>query len=187
MIDAPTTGAIKQKGDEKPERENRQCVKRVHAVQQSARTAQQRCHEFMHEDADEYVSCLNALLKQVKGKDVKATQQRLGISYFAWIGANNAARLGLAGSEQAAKTYLPQFRLWQKQLNVSDDALCTTVVGECAPRVAQMRQLEKELQEESKEHRKEHPASHPNQAAQPHKAAAKSASKNPTSISAPNN
>lgn len=117
------------------------------AIQQSADYAQQRCYEYMHDDANEYTSCLNALLSAVKGKSSAAKQQRLGIAYFAWVGAANSARLSMPGAELAAQLYLPQFKALQKQLHISDEALCTTIAGDCKARLAQIAQMEKELQE----------------------------------------
>ena len=116
-------------------------------LKQSADEAQRRCHEYMHDDATEYISCLNALLTAIKGKGRKAQQQRLGISYFAWVGANNSARLSLPGAEAAAQFYLPKFRQLQGQLKITDQDLCPSIVGDCKARVAQYLQMEKELQE----------------------------------------
>lgn len=120
----------------------------------SADDAQKRCYEYMHDDATEYSSCLNAVLAAVKGKDKNTQLQRLGIVYFAWVGANNSARMSLPGSEAAAQFYLPKFRKIQKQLKISDEELCPAIAGECKARVAQILQMEKELSERQAEQRK---------------------------------
>ena len=116
-------------------------------LKQSTDEAQRRCHEYMHDDATEYKSCLNSLLAAIKGKDSKAQQQRLGISYFAWVGANNSARLSLPGAEAAAQFYLPKFRQLQNQLKITDEYLCQSIAGDCKARVAQYLKMEIELQE----------------------------------------
>ncbi len=116
-------------------------------LKKSADEAQKSCYEYMHDDATEYSACLQALLTAVKGKSLTAQQQRLGITYFAWVGANNSARLSLPGAEQAAQTFLPKFRALQKQLKISDQDLCPSIAGDCKARVAQYLQMEKELQD----------------------------------------
>ena len=114
-------------------------------IKKSADAAQHACYEYMHDDAREYVSCLNALVDGVKGKGVAAQQQRLGIVYFAWVGANNSARLSLTGAEAAAQMYLPKFKSLQKQLRIADEALCLTIAGDCKERLAQIAQMEKDI------------------------------------------
>lgn len=113
----------------------------------SADDAQRRCYEYLHDDATEYTDCLNAVLAEVKGKSKRMQILRLGIVYFAWVGANNSARLSLPGAEAAAQFYLPKFRRLQSQLKISDQDLCLSVAGECNARVASYMQMEKELQD----------------------------------------
>lgn len=115
------------------------------SVTAAAHMAQQRCYEFMHEDADEYLSCLNALDGAVKGKSASANWQRLGISYFGWVGANNSARVSLPGADGAAVHFLLRFRKWQRQLGIADDVLCQSVAGDCPARLAQIAVAEHDL------------------------------------------
>ena len=117
----------------------------IAVIKSSADAAQSRCYPFMHDDATQYASCLNALLAGVKGKDPIAQQQRLGIAYFAWVGANSSARMSLPGAEAAARAFLPRFRKIQRQLHLADAALCLSIAGDCTARLAQMTQMEKEL------------------------------------------
>jgi len=110
----------------------------IDTVSASARDAQQQCHRLMHHDADEYEECIGMLIRSAGQNRAK----RLGISYFGWIGAMNSARVGLPGAQAAADRFLPTFRRDQKSLGISDDALCTTVPGDCTVRLAQIRQAE---------------------------------------------
>ncbi|MFD2273134.1 hypothetical protein ACFS07_23975 [Undibacterium arcticum] len=111
----------------------------------AAASAQQRCYEFMHEDADEYVSCIDALDNAVGARSANASYRRLGINYFGWVGANNSARLSLPGAEAAAQHYLPRFRKQQRQLGIADAALCPSVAGDCRTRLAQIKAMELEI------------------------------------------
>ena len=111
----------------------------------AAAEARRRCHEFMHEDADEYVGCIDALVAAVPARERPGEQRRLGILYFAWVGANNSARLSLPGAEAAALHYLPMFRRLQQQEGIQDDDLCRTIEGACDTRTAQVLQQETQL------------------------------------------
>ncbi|MES2259149.1 MAG: hypothetical protein V4724_11545 [Pseudomonadota bacterium] len=120
----------------------------------AAGDARQRCFGFMHEDADEYVSCIDALDQAVPARQANAKYTRLGINYFGWVGANNSARLSLPGSERAAQHYLRRFRKLQQQLGIEDEALCGSVAGDCVSRLAQIRAGERELKQMAKNLRK---------------------------------
>ncbi len=119
-------------------------VSAIATITQAAQTAEKRCYSFIHHDTDEFVSCINAITLEVKGKSAKAQQQRLGISYFAWVGANNSARVSLPGSDVAVALYLPRFRKLQQQLAIKDEVLCTSVAGDCRTRLAQIVAAEEE-------------------------------------------
>jgi hypothetical protein len=107
-------------------------------ITQAAQSAQQRCYSFMHEDADEYTLCIDAITQEVKGDSAKAQQQRLGIQYFGWVGANNSARIGLPGADASAAGFLVRFRSLQHTLGIADESLCRSVAGECKSRLAQI-------------------------------------------------
>lgn len=107
-------------------------------VRASALQAQQRCNDLGHDNMDEYVSCTDALFLAVKGNNAAAFQQRLGILYFGWLGAERWQRVGLPGSEEAAKRYFWQFRPLQKKLGLNDQSLCAVLDGDCTVRLAQV-------------------------------------------------
>jgi hypothetical protein len=109
----------------------------------AASMAQKQCN-LMHNDADEYVACVDALGQEVKGKANLAQYQRLGIAYFGWVGAVHWGRVGLPGADEAAQRYFLRFRPLQKQLKLSDEALCSTVPGDCKVRLAQLVMAQRE-------------------------------------------
>ena len=117
----------------------------IAVIKNSAEEAKGRCFAYMHDDATQYASCLDALFAGVKGKDAIAQQRRLGIAYFAWVGANSSARLSVPGAQAVAKSYLPKFQRIQRRLHIADEALCLSVAGDCKTRLAQMAQMEREL------------------------------------------
>lgn len=107
-------------------------------ISHSANNAQQRCNDLGHDNMDEYVSCTDALVKAVKGKAATASQQRLGILYFGWVGAEHWLRVGLPGSQEAAKRYFRQFRPLQQEMALTDQTLCAALAGDCTVRLAQV-------------------------------------------------
>ncbi len=109
-------------------------------VRNAANAASRQCQSFMHEDAGEFTSCVDAVLAQNPGTDMRLN--RLGIAYFGWVASNNSARLALPGGESASQKYLALFRPIQRQLAIGDALLCTAVAGNCATRLAQMREQE---------------------------------------------
>lgn len=102
----------------------------------------QTCHVYMHEDADEYVSCMDALLGRVRAPDADAT--RLGIAYYALVGALNSARVSLPGAEAASRKYFQLVRQLQARVKIDDDALCPVVAGDCASRLATLQRMQQE-------------------------------------------
>jgi hypothetical protein len=108
------------------------------AVAAAALRTQKQCQMQLHHDADEYVDCVDALLKAHAATDAT----RLGIEYFGWVGALNSARISLPGANEAADRYLRQFRKTQRRLKVSNEVLCATVPGNCVDRIARMKQME---------------------------------------------
>ncbi|WP_338845400.1 hypothetical protein V8J88_16945 [Massilia sp. W12] len=117
------------------------------AMRAAAASAREDCHDLMHDDAHEYDACLQAHHANVKGRSAKAQQERMGILYFAWIGAANSARTGLPGAEKSAHDWLPRMRKQQSAMKLSDHELCPLVEGDCKSRVALILQMEKELQQ----------------------------------------
>ncbi len=113
-------------------------------ITNAASMAQKQCNDLMHDDADEYVACVDALGQEVRGKGHSAQYQRLGIAYFGWVGAVHWARVGLPGADEAARRYFLRFQPLQKQLKLSDEALCSTVPGDCKVRLAQLVMAQRE-------------------------------------------
>lgn len=109
-------------------------------VTHAAGGARSQCQDFMHEDADEFVSCIDAVVaRRVAGESERASAEReLGITYFAWVGANNSARIGLPGAAQATDKYRRLFQSLQRRLGMTDRALCAVVAGDCELRTAQL-------------------------------------------------
>lgn len=104
----------------------------------SASNTQKQCQMLLHHDAEDYVDCVDALLRAHPKHDAT----RLGTAYFGWIGALNSARMSFPGANEAADRYLRQFRKTQKILKISDATLCSSVPGNCTQRTARMLQME---------------------------------------------
>ncbi len=117
----------------------------LNAIRDSVQQAQSRCQEFMHDDAREYHSCLQALFAAAKGNSAAARQQRMGIAYFAWNGAQTGAHSGMPEADSSAQYWLPRLRRLQHELHLSDEQLCQTLAGDCKVRTAQMQQMERDL------------------------------------------
>jgi hypothetical protein len=114
------------------------------AVARASLHAMEQCQEYMHEDADEYVACMNAVAAAIPRKRANTSAALLGHYYYAWVGANNSARMSLPGAEEAARIYLKAFRPLQRKLKLDDQTLCAAVPGDCAARVARIVQMEAE-------------------------------------------
>ena len=113
----------------------------VERVAAAALQAQQLCQMKLHHDADEFVECMDDLLKaQAKNKAGAATQ--LGTEYFGWVGALNSARMSLPGAMEAADRYLRRFRRTQLSVKLDDETLCKTIPGNCVQRIARMKEME---------------------------------------------
>jgi hypothetical protein len=111
---------------------------RLSVVTQAALRTQQQCQMLLHHDAEDFVDCVDDLIKPHR----KPTLERLGVEYFGWVGALNSARMSFPGANDAADRYLRRFRKTQRQLRITDDALCTTIPGDCLSRNARMLQME---------------------------------------------
>lgn len=114
------------------------------AVAQASQHAMAACQEYMHEDADEYQSCIDAVARAILRGQGDTEARLLGHYYYAWVAANNSARLSLPGAERAAQTYLGKFRVLQRKLKIDDRTLCKAVPGDCVQRVAIIERAEAE-------------------------------------------
>jgi hypothetical protein len=108
------------------------------ALAEGAQLAQARCYRLVHDDTYEFGDCVRELAQQQK-----SAAKRLGIDYFGWVGAMNSARLGMRGADETAAEFLARFRVSQKTLGVDDRTLCASVPGDCAARIARIRQAER--------------------------------------------
>lgn len=107
-------------------------------IAEEARKAQEQCFKQMYRDTSAYAQCV---------RDMRETQQRsplrkLGIEYFGFVGALSYARVGHMNSNQIAGEFLKDYRKTQKQVGISDAALCSTIAGDCTVRLAQIREME---------------------------------------------
>lgn len=114
------------------------------AVALASQHAMAACQETMHDDADEYRSCIDAVAREIPRGRKDTTARLLGHYYYAWIGANSSARLSLPGAEAAARVYLREFRALQHKLGVDDQTLCKAVPGDCGQRVGVIEKMERE-------------------------------------------
>ncbi|SOY73547.1 hypothetical protein [Cupriavidus taiwanensis] len=114
------------------------------AVAQASRHAMAACQEYMHDDTDEYRSCIDAIAREIPRGRKDTTARLLGHYYYAWVGANSSARLSLPGAEAGARVYLREFRALQRKLGVDDKTLCKAVPGDCGQRVGVIEKMERE-------------------------------------------
>ena len=105
----------------------------------AAQNAQQRCFEFMHEDADEFISCIDAIEQAINRHAPGWRYRQLGIDYFGWVGANNSARVALPGADTAARLFLQSYQRERRRLRIDERSLCAAVAGDCTVRLAQIR------------------------------------------------
>jgi len=90
--------------------------------------AQARCYRLVHDDTYEFGDCV----RELAGRQAKNPPLRLGIEYFGWVGAMNSAA-----------EFLARFRASQAALGIDDRTLCASVPGDCAARIARIRQAER--------------------------------------------
>lgn len=110
----------------------------LNRVRAAALLTQKQCQMLLHHDAQDFVDCVDGLLKPERNASIR----RLGIEYFGWVGALNSARMSFPGATDAADHYLRLFRKTQRKLKISDEHLCASVPGDCVQRNARMLQLE---------------------------------------------
>jgi len=101
--------------------------------------AQARCYRLVHDDTYEFGDCV----RELAGRQAKNPPLRLGIEYFGWVGAMNSARLGMRGADETAAEFLARFRASQAALGIDDRTLCASIPGDCAARIARIRQAER--------------------------------------------
>lgn len=110
----------------------------------AAQRAHDTCNELMHDNADEFDACLDALDAEVTGKakgkskEVGATRERLGLAYFGWLGATQWGRTGMPGADEAALKFYWRFLPLQRKLKLSDEQMCAVMAGDCKVRQAQL-------------------------------------------------
>lgn len=109
-----------------------------HAIAAGAQLTQTTCYKTIYRDTNAYNQCVRDLV----GPEKRNSYIRLGAEYFAYVGAMAYVRVGQAGAEQAAVEFLKKYRSTQKRLGVQDEALCTTVPGNCTVRIAQSYAME---------------------------------------------
>jgi hypothetical protein len=107
-------------------------------IADEARKAQEQCFKQMYRDTNAYAQCV----RDMRNEQARSPLKKLGIEYFGFVGALSYARVGHMNSSQIAGEFLKDYRQTQKQVGISDDALCTTVAGDCAVRIAQTREME---------------------------------------------
>jgi hypothetical protein len=118
----------------------------VAALTDGAQKAQSLCYRLVHDDTFEFGDCVRALVMQHR----QPSATRLGIEYFGWIGAMNSARLGMAGAGETAAEFRGRFRATQKTLGIDDPTLCASIPGDCAARMARIRQAERSSEPQSR-------------------------------------
>jgi hypothetical protein len=111
---------------------------RQQTISDAAATAKEKCYKHMYRDTNAYAQCLRDLRHAQNGSTLK----KLGVEYFAFVGALSYMRVGHMNSEQIAAEFLKDYRLTQNKVGISDAALCSTIPGDCAVRMAQTREME---------------------------------------------
>lgn len=114
------------------------------SIEAGTRAGRASCQTAMHDSAFPFTSCLDDLLRAAPDRTRADRSYRLGLAYYGWVAAASATRNGLRGSEDAAIHFMSVFRPLQKALHVTDDALCTTIEGDCVVRNARLAQMESE-------------------------------------------
>jgi hypothetical protein len=111
---------------------------------QASLSAREHCQVLMHEDADAFTQCADELLRSSPVRTAEQRYAKLGVAYYAWLSATAAAKNGLPSAAQSSEHFILIFRPLQKQLKVSDEALCATIEGDCVSRNARMLIVEQE-------------------------------------------
>jgi hypothetical protein len=92
----------------------------------------------MYRDSNAYAQCLRDLRNAQNNSSLK----KLGVEYFAFVGALSYMRVAHMNADQIAAEFLKDYRLTQKKVGISDAALCSTIPGDCTVRMAQTHEME---------------------------------------------
>jgi hypothetical protein len=111
---------------------------RQKTISDAAAAAKEQCFKQMYRDTNAYAQCLRDLRHAQDGSPLK----KLGIEYFAYVGALSYMRVGHMNADQIAAEFLKDYLLTQKKVGISDAILCSTIPGDCAVRMAQTREME---------------------------------------------
>lgn len=111
---------------------------RHQSIAEAATSAQTRCYKHMYRDTHAYAQCL----RDLRHAQSDSPLQKLGIEYFAFVGALSYLRVGHLNADQIAAEFLKDYRLTQQQVGISDADLCRTIPGDCTVRLAQTREME---------------------------------------------
>lgn len=111
---------------------------RQQTIADAAAMAQEQCYKHMYRDANAYAQCLRDLRQALSGSPLK----KLGVEYFAYVGALSYMRVGHMNADQIAAEFLKDYRLTQKKVGIKDAALCSTIPGDCTVRMAQTQEME---------------------------------------------
>jgi hypothetical protein len=107
-------------------------------LEAAARESQDACYKHIYRDTNAYAQCVRDLREAKKSKPLEA----LGVTYFGFVGALSYMRVSQAGTDQIAYEFLQSAQRQQKALGIDDQALCSTVPGDCVVRLAQIKQLQ---------------------------------------------
>jgi hypothetical protein len=111
---------------------------RQQTISDAAAAAKEKCYKHMYRDTNAYAQCLRDLRHAQNGSSLK----KLGVEYFAFVGALSYMRVGHMNSDQIAAEFLKDYRLTQIKVGISDAALCSTIPGDCTVRMAQTHEME---------------------------------------------
>jgi hypothetical protein len=110
---------------------------KLQALEAAAKESQDACYKQIYRDTNAYAQCVRNLREAKKSKPLDA----LGVTYFGFVGALSYMRISQAGTDQIAYEFLQSAQTQQKILGIDDQALCSTVPGDCVVRIAQGKQL----------------------------------------------
>ena len=116
-----------------------QAAQTLAVARQAIVDARGHCQTLMHEDAVAFTQCADDWLQQHAPRALQ-----LGGSYYAWLACTSAAKNGLPAAQPAALHFLAILRPLQRQLALSDAALCPLIEGDCAARTARMLLMERD-------------------------------------------
>jgi len=111
---------------------------REQTIANAAATAKEQCYKHIYRDSNAYAQCL----RDLRHAQSSSSLRKLGVEYFAYVGALSYMRVGHMNADQIAAEFLKDYRLTQKKVGISDSALCNTIPGDCTVRMAQTREME---------------------------------------------